>query len=465
MKSKSVRLTPAMEKLVNENSGEFERECGHGYVHSIGNGADLYLLLHFHNLETKDRLDLSYEAHASASMADVFSSSGSTKLQATIEKYSKNQQLDISFVQEGGKIEALPTDLEEAKAQVKKLAEEEFSNPRRTFITVFPYSSLPNYPPAYLIETSDSRQRAVRYIERLNSLIFEARNVRENLYRDRSDTTIPDDYYYYYRHQLRAERPSDVADAASKLADITSDALKQLNAPPCSKQPLVLGAMPPGLSAVDQKAFASKRDLQLSTLKDDHDKCKAIADKLKADTNNLEDLSLWAQLPVPVNSLTKDTMDKLDDVSGDLTARKNLYAQSVFRHWVERQDQVRCRLFRECLSSDEMDSLYNGILSSLTGLNVAGTQPSAVLTLCMAEEDNDCTDQAVGMGIHIDKNYGCDWLSKDQEMGDAACKDRGQFSAGTRLIKDEKGYKHCGREILNVGCYSYIQQPTFPHGP
>jgi hypothetical protein len=463
MKTKSVRLTPEMHKLAVENSTEFERQCGHGYVHSIGNGADLYLLFHFHGLETKDRLDLSFDSHASASMEDVFQASGSSKLAATIDRLSKEQKLDLSFVQMGGKIDSLPTSLDEAKAQVKKLAAEEFTNPRRIYVTVSPYSTLPNYSSSYTIETSDLRQRATRYIERLNSIIFEARNIRLNLYRDRSDTTTKDEYYYYYRHQLRAERPSDIADGATTRRQIAIDALRKLSAPPCDNKPFSWAPVPAGLSNQDRKAFESNRKHQIAQLEVNYVDCKKIGDDLISQTDNFEDLSLWAGLPIPLNSITDDSIAKLDNVQGDLNERKNLYAQNVFRHWIERQDQVRCRLLEECLSGDEMTALYKKILDSFKGVTVVETKPSVVVTFCIAEEDSDCTSDAVHLDIQ--RNFGCNFNSKDKEAGEIICKDRGQFSSGVRRIRTDNPYKQCGRSISNVGCYSYIQQPTFPRGP
>lgn len=236
--SHSVRLTADMVKLAQDKPLEFEAKCGNGFVTAVGNGADLYLLLHFHDLLTKDRLELSFDSNASASMSDLFSASVKTKLRSTIDRLYDGQKLDISFVQQGGTIELLPTTLEEARDQVRKLAVKELRNPRRIFVTVSPYTSLPNYPPFFLIDTSDVRQRAMRYVQRLNSVIFEAQNIRINLYRDRTASSEGDEYYYYYRHQMRRERPSDVADAATKKRDLTIDALRQLSRPPCAEAPL-----------------------------------------------------------------------------------------------------------------------------------------------------------------------------------------------------------------------------------
>lgn len=452
--SKSVRLTDAMANLAQDKPLEFEEKCGSGFVSSIGNGADLYLLFHFHDLLTKDRLELAFASSASANMADVFSATGKSNLKSTIERLNEGKKLDVSFVQQGGKIDQLPTSLDEAKAEVKKLPNEEFNNPRRIFVTVEPYTSLPNYPEFYLIDTSDVRQKAIRYVQRLNSIIYEAQNIRDNLYRDRANSGVSDEYYYYYRHQLRRERPSEVADDATKKRDLTIEALRKLNLPPCSEPP-VNASNPRTIQGAALAGFQRSRLAALKQLQVQYDGCATTVDDLLQATDNFDDLSLWIKLPVPLNAIAGETMSKLDNLSVPAAQRKDLYAQNVFRHWVERQNQVRCRLFTECLPVSEMKDLYVAIFNSLVGVAVPAPVHQTV-RFCIAEEDWRCGS--------IRPNPGCGYNSRDQEVGVNLCASRKQYSAGVRRIGTGDGGQ-CGVAIDDVDCYGYSVQPEYPNGP
>ncbi|MGY3354803.1 hypothetical protein ACVWZK_001466 [Bradyrhizobium sp. GM0.4] len=194
-------------------------------------------------------------------------------------------------------------------------------------------------------------------------------------------------------------------------------------------------------------------DSNLNACRLDFDECQKIIDDLLLKTNNLEDLSFWAGLPVPLNSLTDDTIAKLDNLTGDLTSRQKLYAQNVFRHWIERQDQVRCRLLEECLSSDDMTAYYNNILTSLTGVSVSASKPNVVVTFCIAEENTDCTDDAVG--VPIQHSFGCNMNSKDDDAAKIICQGFGQLSAGARRIRTRQSIQtvrpqHFERRVLFV---------------
>ena len=446
----AVRLTSDMAKLAETNPDAFRRKCGDGFVSALGNGADLYLLLHFHDLLSEDKSALSFDSNASAGVSDVFSASGKSNLKTTMDRLSHEKKLDISFVQEGGKIELLPTTLDEAAKQVEKLPSEEFTNPRHTFAVITPYSALPNWPPYYLIDTSDLRQRAIRYVERLNSIIFEALNIRDNLYRDRADGGS-DKYYYYYRHQLRAERPAEVADKALIQRQSVLDGLRKLDAPPCSTAPIGTSYLDSAASP-DQSNLAQQSDTKLSKIMS---ACQDIEKELENNTDSFNDLKLWVELPIPLNAITNDTLVKLDDLKGDLQDRKTLFAQNVFRHWVERADQIRCRLFGECLSGDDRKALYDGIFSKLTGV----TAPPPVwktIRICISEHDAECRA--------FDQGFGCNYNGQDQRAGAIACSVRGLFLGRTRRISSES-MSACGRTIAEVGCYSYAVQPALPNGP
>src|SRR5262249_45189481 len=146
---------PEMAKLAATDPESFREKCGDGFVSSIGYGADLYLLFHFHHLNVHDRTEISFESHASAGIADIFSAKGSSTFRTVIERLSDHGSLDINFIQQGGIIEALPISLDDARTKVQKLSKEEFSGPRAIFITIAPYSELSNWPSYFQVDTSD----------------------------------------------------------------------------------------------------------------------------------------------------------------------------------------------------------------------------------------------------------------------------------------------------------------------
>jgi hypothetical protein len=75
-----VKLTLEMADLASKDPERFRQTCGEGFVRSIAYGADLYILLNFHKLDEKTRVQLDYSSKASAGMGDVFKANGSSEL-------------------------------------------------------------------------------------------------------------------------------------------------------------------------------------------------------------------------------------------------------------------------------------------------------------------------------------------------------------------------------------------------
>ena len=71
-------LRSDMAQLAKTDPPSFRAKCGDGFVASIGLGADLYVMLHAHDLTTEDKVDLETSASASAGVADIFSANGIT---------------------------------------------------------------------------------------------------------------------------------------------------------------------------------------------------------------------------------------------------------------------------------------------------------------------------------------------------------------------------------------------------
>jgi len=390
----STRLTKEMVQLATAHPDDFRARCGDGFVGSIGNGADLYIMLHFHDLNAHDRLELSFDSKASAGAGDIFEAKGSSKLSGTIDRLSTEQKLDISFVQKGGMV-SLPTSLEGARTAVTGLAVGEEKSPRKTFVSVIPYSRLANWPPVYIIETSDIRQRTRRFIERLDSLLYEAYNIRENLYRDRGFDSVTggsDQYYYYYRHGLRPERPLDVANKAGQLRTIAIKYLRKLGEEPCSTKAVRGSGPPESLTRTEKRVYVANRAEEVRKLVQKLDDCTEIVEDLLAKTANLDDLVLWAGLPVPLNTVPESTALFLEKTSNPINDRKKVYAQLIFRHWVERINQSRCRTLRECLSTVEMSNQYKQIQDSFLGVTMSG-RVNVNYPFCIGQTNGICAGQ------------------------------------------------------------------------
>jgi hypothetical protein len=124
--------------------------------------------------------------------------------------------------------------------------------------------------------------------------------------------------------------------------------------------------LPAGFAAVDRRARREKPAQKVSTLNTQAADCATVAQDLQDKTNDFNDFRLWVQLPVPINTLSDQSVDLLDaQAPGTLQARKDTLTDAVFSDWVERIDQVRCRLFLECLSADRKSALRKTISDSL----------------------------------------------------------------------------------------------------
>ncbi|MCK1409535.1 hypothetical protein [Bradyrhizobium sp. 76] len=470
--NQAVKLTSEMEALARKDPPAFRAKCGDGFVGSVGFGTDLNLLLHFHHLNIHDRLELSFDSKASAGIADVFSAKGSSKLKSTIDLLSDRGSLEISFIQNGGIIESIPTNLNDARLKIQGLAKEEFAGPRPIFLGIVPYSELPNWPGYYLLDTSNIRQRAVRYAIRLRSIYFEVMNIREDYYRDRaslpsqpdckpggicrSADAVDDLYFYSYRHRLRLENLGEIAkEIADKLA-LVQNVLAILNGPKCNPAPVASFA-----GDGSRKSFEDS----LNRFNKSKDDCENASNDLIKETNSFDDYSLWSLLPIPQNSIPQSAINSLLDMSSAIDVRRNAYSQYVFRHWVERVEQVRCRLFSECLTPDERRVLYDAIVKTMIG----NANPPSGSTLLLGEhklctgqyhsEDGQIADPGCQSELFLD----CDHRTAqdfEQKAKDTCEIKTGAYSHSYTPVGGSIDGNQCGYQYYSVACFGF--QPAFP---
>ena len=183
--SASIKLKPEMAKLrTGPNSEAFRAMCGDGFVASIVSGADLYLMFHFHDVTETDKITIQSSFSGSGGMGDLFKASASASSSTTIQKFYDSNQLDLQFVQDGGRIKSLPVDLVTAQAKVKALPVEAFDGPRPFFVVVVPYTELPDLKAKPLFSTLDLKQKANRYLQRLGSVYSEIMVIEDDYFRN-----------------------------------------------------------------------------------------------------------------------------------------------------------------------------------------------------------------------------------------------------------------------------------------
>jgi hypothetical protein len=450
----AVVLTGAMATLAATDPVAFRTRCGDGFISSIGQGADLYLLLHAHDLSTEDKLELEFDSKASAGMGDVFSANGSSNFKTKIDDLVTKKKLDINFVQNGGVIETLPISLDTARTKVAALSKEEFAGPRSTFVTVVPYSTLSNWPSFYMINSADIRQKAVRYGQRLASIRYELLNIREDYYRVRKPNDL-DAYFFSYHHKMRSEDLNQIADRVAKELDATIKFLKKLNEDACNSKP-VAASIPGGLSRDDRIWARRVRSTQLARIVADAQKCQDLINGFVALSNNFDDYRFWIELPVPMNTLSEADVAKIAGTAS-FNERKAAYAQSLYRHWVERVDQVRCRLFSECLSAGGKTDAYNKILSTMVAPNPAinGGIVQTSFNVCEGEFEFELPRAPNGCAKGTIR-FGCYTGTPDQHAVQLCEVNRGSFSHAVSPIRNIRGGNRCGYQDETITCYNFV---------
>jgi hypothetical protein len=446
-------LRPDMAQLAASDAPSFRAKCGDGFVASIGLGADLYVMLHAHDLTTEDKVDLETSAKASAGVADIFSAGASGSFSAKIDDLITKKELDIEFVQQGGIFTTVPTNLAEAKTKVQTFMGEEKQGPRSLFVTLVPYSDLPNWPGVYMLDTSDMRQRAIRYLQRLETILYEIRNMRENYFRE--DGVKGDKYLFDYAHQLRTEDLGATSENVRADMDVVNDLLKILDGPICTHSPI--SAEHRNGKAESDRSQALKR--LASTQSDCEEKVKVVL----AQMENFDDFRFWITLPLPLDGVSEKDRQIITDITGGttLSARQKAFEQNLYRYWIERTDQIRCRLFFECLTKAEQSTQYQKIVSNVeqphppfTGVTISLAQA------CSGERDYDPSGGAPN-GCRHGRRFSCDQTNYEADAHQVCEVEQDSFRHSWSGYNSRDG-NHCGYLDLTITCYNF--SPQFPNG-
>jgi hypothetical protein len=331
-----ITLSAAAVKIAKDPVA-FRAACGDGFVASIATGADLYVLYHFTHADRQTRIDIANSLKAGGSVGGVFGANGSFSTRLQIDNRITNDRLGIHFIQNGGKIAALPVSKDDVEKRVKALTAEAFDNGRPIFMVVVPYSELSNWPqniksPKYL----DDKTAAARYFQRLTSIYFELQSAIADFQRDGALAGPITDNAYVHDVRLRLR--------AISYSQLNSELLDEIDA--VSRVLATLNDCPNGRATHD---------------------CRKALDTLPP--LDYDDYRYWIQLPLPAGALSGSTLAYLT-AAGNEDQRKFRYSMALYQHWVERIAMARCTLFFECLTSEKRRKEY-GLIASSLGLRTA----------------------------------------------------------------------------------------------
>lgn len=353
----NLQLAPDMAKLAVERPEDFRQMCGDGFIASIVSGADLYILYHFRDVDRTQKLNLQYHSKANAGFGALFGAKGSLDVVADVVNATKQTSLNIRLVQAGGVVSKLPVDLDTVKASVAALPAAAQSGPRPLFMIVMPYSALPNWSPPLFMHPTELRQKAISYQKRLFSAYFEYLNIRADFRHD-ADAATPDQKAQYFHDQtLRNEDIDAVGDQLLDEIESVGELIVLLDSDNCAS--IIPNRRSAGKEKERQKEAQEKRKAQCreSINYKLHRKGRVVVD--------FDDYKYWIRLPLPNNAIPDAAREILVDGSAfDAEPRAYLYSVLLYRHWVERVSDFRCRLFFECMKQSDRQAKFDLILAS-----------------------------------------------------------------------------------------------------
>jgi hypothetical protein len=345
----NLQIHPTLAKLSPQ---DFRQTCGDGFIASIVSGADLYVMYYFREVDREFKLKIEYHAKANASF-ELFDAEAKTDLNSAVEETSKKKRLNIHLVQAGGVIAQLPVKIEHVRDRIGSLPTEAITGPRPIFMVIVPYSELPNWNPP-IMNVPDLREQLVQYLKRLYSVYFEYLNIRENYRRDTdslagSDVNKNPLYLFDDEHGLRTEDIDAVGDQLhAEIQYIRTELPKSL-----------------GSKACQAVVYIPNKDGSAPGLTKKNGDCEqTLRDALQKGHVDLDDYKYLVRFPLPINAIPKTAIDILSAKSQPLRARRVLYQALLYRHWVERLSQLRCRLFFECLTQTQRKQKWDMIVAT-----------------------------------------------------------------------------------------------------
>jgi hypothetical protein len=209
------------------------------------------------------------------------------------------------------------------------------SGPRPIYVTIVPYSELPEYNLSVLPNFGDARIRAIRYYKRLLGVHAELLTILNDFRRDRDAEGVKKDnsYFFWYEHQRRKEDLLKVGENLRNEMDLVSKLIGVLESPDCAPK------------------------------EDQEKRFDAVIDG-KFEDIHFDDFNYWILLPLPSNVIPATVKKDVSNLNADKQERAYKYERYLFRHWVDRQARVRCALFLECLTKEDEDRYHDEIIKT-----------------------------------------------------------------------------------------------------
>ncbi|TBA03107.1 hypothetical protein [Rhizobium ruizarguesonis] len=332
-----VRLSDLALRILTTNGtvDRFRAACGDGFVAAIGTGADLYLLYHFTHLDTDTRVKITTSMEAGGGVSGLFDAGGSFGSTMNFTDLISKDRLGIYYVQNGGKIASLPAKVEDVASRVAALPTEALDHGRPLYVVVLPYSVLYNWPADQnLSGNGDIRRSLIRYNQRLQTLFSELQVIISDF---RKNRVLTDKFEYVHdvTHGLRAVDYSKLNDDLLGEIARVENAIRMFD-----------------ISCVvhNRKASASQ--------------CKSEVASF-VEGISFDDYRYAIQLPIPTNVISPDDLAFIRDGTKEIDERKYRLSMIIYKHWVERPNEQRCALFRECMNAPQRIKIYANIKTSL----------------------------------------------------------------------------------------------------
>jgi hypothetical protein len=169
--------------------------------------------------------------------------------------------------------------------------------------------------------------------------------------------------------------------------------------------------------------------------------------------------NLTRVMPLPLDAMSGADINFIENTSNPLSDRQTTFAQDLFRHWVERPDQIRCRLFFECLSAQDRNDIYNEILTSLsTAPNIASVVTQTELYVCIGEFDYN--EDTAPNGCAAGKiRFDCDHAD-DEADAKQLCEIKNKGFRHSWMRTSTRDGNRCGYGDDTVTCFK--ASPRFP---
>ena len=145
------------------------------FVSAIHTGAELVSSMTF-DVQEKDES----QKISAAMSGSGWGFEGSASFESTLESYSKQSKLTLSYYQAGGSGDSIPTDVGGFKSKIGELAALAEKAPHPYAVTLQRFDSLPNWPQRSLPKRSSGQEQLTRLYFEYTTLYDEVETINDN---------------------------------------------------------------------------------------------------------------------------------------------------------------------------------------------------------------------------------------------------------------------------------------------